>query len=177
MTGKHQQIKQAMSHHLLKFCISPNWSFSEGTLVKECILQPWMWFHMTSPVVNPFEEIATTLLAFPAPSPAAPRSARVHCLLDDSTVWVALLWTRFVIVTAFKTMKKDFLFHVNYLFIFNFFFFFNQIIPQTWFEVQPSKPLNCHVWEEVSPVKQGRNPLTLLCFKRIHALEKNSPAR
>lgn len=117
MTGKHQQIIQVMSHQLLKICRSPNWFFSEATLVKECILQPWMWFHMTSLVVDPFEEITTALLAFPAPSPTAPCGAKVHCPLDDSTVWVALLWTRFVIVTAFKTMKKDFLFHVIYLFI------------------------------------------------------------
>lgn len=59
-------------------------------------------------VVGPLKEILTTLFSA-APSRPPPCSARGHGLLfcDESTVWVAGLPTRFVIVPAFKTMEKD----------------------------------------------------------------------
>lgn len=82
-------------------------------------------------LVDPLKEILTTLFAFSSPSYCPPCSAGVHDLLhcDKSTVWVAVLPTRFVIVPAFKTTETD----VSFLA-----FLKNETIPQVWFGVQPS---------------------------------------
>lgn len=56
-------------------------------------------------VADPLEETLTTLFAFAASSCPLPRGAGVHGLLrcDESTVLLAVLPSRFVLVPAFET--------------------------------------------------------------------------
>lgn len=88
-------------------------------------------------MVDPLEEILMTLFAFAAPSRPPPCSAGVHGLLrcDESTVWVAVLPTRFMIVPSVKTTEENGSFLT---------FKKSQTIPQVWFGVQPPQPSNWH---------------------------------
>lgn len=159
MAGKHQQMKWAMSHHILRLHKSPKWALLWGNPYKAVrFATPDMVLpHAKHCGGGPTWRDPHHPLCFAAPSHPPPCSAGVHGLLhcDESTVWVAVLPTRFVIVSAFKTTER---------FLFSCFFKKNQTIPQVWFGVQPPQPSNWQDRGEVTPVKQGRNPLTLLRF-------------
>lgn len=68
---------------------------------------------MKTPVVmDPLEEIFTAPFALTVPSCPPPCNVRVHKVhdllcSDESTVCVAVLPTRFVIVPTFKAMEKN----------------------------------------------------------------------
>ena len=156
MTGKHEQIKWAMSHQLLRLHRSPKWALLRGS--------PYKAVHFATPdMVLPHARPCGGGCTQRDPHhPLCLRCSFLSSSLQCQSSRSAPLWwanclggcapNQICHSACFKTTEKD----VSFLA-----FFKKQTIPQLWFGVQP---LNWHDQGEVTPIKQGRNPLTLLCF-------------
>lgn len=155
MTGKHQQMKQAMSHQLLRLHKSPKWALLRGN--------PYKAVHFATPDV-----------VLPRAKPYGGRPTwrdphhplRLCCSFPSSSLqcrssrsaplwWVNCLGgcapNQICHSACFQNNRERCLFSYSFL----------EIRP---FPRSGLEPSNWHDWGEVTPVKQGRNPLTLLCF-------------